>query len=129
MSDAVQKILRNKQITSADQPNWEPGIPWTTVSAPKRTSNRQRPSTVALGLFLRSLTGLDREAASEAFDQFQAGRNSPQQLPLPQSASCDRRNGLIDVGALWQAAFRSLAPTGPEHLFSGERGRQHWSRS
>jgi type I restriction enzyme R subunit len=73
-----------------------------------------------LGLFLRSVTGLDHEAATAAFDHFQAGKKlSAAQLDFVQLLiGFLAKNGVVDVGALYRPPFTGLAPGGPEDLFS-----------
>ncbi|PPJ40116.1 hypothetical protein C5E45_03330 [Nocardia nova] len=56
-----------------------------------------------LGLFLRGLTGLDRETAAAAFDEFQAGKNlTTNQLHfLNLLIDVIAENGIVEVGVLW----------------------------
>ncbi|MGY4100574.1 type I restriction-modification enzyme R subunit C-terminal domain-containing protein [Nocardia sp. R16R-3T] len=64
-----------------------------------------------LGLFLRALTGLDREAAAAAFDHFQANKNltASQVHYLDLLIDVIAENGLVAVGTPWKPPFRSLA--------------------
>lgn len=72
-----------------------------------------------LGLFLRSITGLDYEAATAAFDTFQAGTTySADQLHfLRLLISYLAKNGTVDPDELFRPPFTGLAPTGPNALF------------
>ncbi len=73
-----------------------------------------------LGLFLRSLTGLDTTAATAAFEEFHAGRTlTASQLHfLKLLTTYIAKNGVIEVGARYEAPFNAVAPTGPEDIFS-----------
>ncbi|WP_234425629.1 type I restriction-modification enzyme R subunit C-terminal domain-containing protein [Streptomyces kebangsaanensis] len=70
---AVQEIRRNKQITTLDRSELEKIF----VEAGLGTTadiDYVKDAKGGLGLFLRSLTGLEREAAALAFDSFQQGK-------------------------------------------------------
>ncbi|NEE26606.1 hypothetical protein G3M53_14175, partial [Streptomyces sp. SID7982] len=75
-----------------------------------------------LGLFLRSLGGLDRGAATAAFDRFRAGRTlASEQLDfLQQIVDFLAQRGIMEAGDLYEAPFTAIAPTGPEEIFAEE---------
>ncbi|WP_045879473.1 DEAD/DEAH box helicase family protein [Pseudofrankia sp. DC12] len=116
---AVQKLRRGLQITTVDLAE----LVHVFLEIGLGTENDLEQATArhhGLGLFLRSLTGLDRESAARAFDEFQAGRT----LTANQLHFLDRlidvlaARGLLDVGQLYNPPLRSLAPRGPDKLFS-----------
>ncbi len=73
-----------------------------------------------LGLFVRSLLGLDRAAAQEAVGEFIAGQTfSANQLAfIDLLVSQLTMRGVVDPGLLFEDPFTSLAPTGPQALFT-----------
>ncbi|WP_242625456.1 type I restriction-modification enzyme R subunit C-terminal domain-containing protein [Protofrankia symbiont of Coriaria myrtifolia] len=116
---AVQKLRRNRQITTTDLDELEQvfldsGL-GTTEDIEQAKARHE-----GLGLFLRSLTGLDREAAARAFDQFQTGRTlTANQLHfLKMLIDILARRGLVDVGQLYDPPFTQLTPSGPEKFFT-----------
>ncbi|WP_342801250.1 DEAD/DEAH box helicase family protein [Nocardia sp. No.11] len=116
---AVQKLLRNKQITSADLAELEEIFidnSFGTLEDIEHAASMHG----GLGLFLRSLVGLDATAAAAAFDEFHTGRNlTANQLHyLKLLVDYLTKNGVIDVGALYEPPFKSVAPSGPEDIFS-----------
>ena len=65
---AIQKLRRNKQLTETDLGEFEKML--YTLGAERTHIDRAVHENGSLGLFLRSLSGLDRAAAVEAFAHF-----------------------------------------------------------
>lgn len=119
---AVQKLLRNKQLTSADIDHFT-HLFLDNEFGTEDDIARAEEEHDGLGLFLRSLTGMDRDAVSAAFDEFQAGRNlsSAQLRFLRLIIDYVAKNGFLDVGDLYEPPFTSVSPGGPEDVF-GDSG-------
>ena len=75
-----------------------------------------------LGLFIRSLVGLDRNAAKELFAEFLAdGTHTATQIRFINEILNELTSrGVMDPARLYDPPFSDLAPTGPEDLFSEE---------
>lgn len=69
---ALQKLRSNKQLSPTDLAELERML--AASGAATKDIEQARRSAHGLGLFIRSLVGLDREAATEAFGEFLAGR-------------------------------------------------------
>ncbi|MEV6738689.1 DEAD/DEAH box helicase family protein [Streptomyces sp. NPDC051104] len=116
---AIQKIRRNRQITATDLAELERVFLEAGIGT-EADLDRTRNIEGGLGVFLRSLTGLDRDAARDAFADFQRGRtlSSAQLRYVDLLIDYLARNGTIDIATLYEAPFNSLAPQGPEDLFT-----------
>jgi type I restriction enzyme R subunit len=115
---ARYKLRTNKPLTSADLAELERML----ADAGGRAEDVARAATEArgLGLFVRSLVGLDREAAKQALSAFTAGRTfSSNQLEFV-SLVVDHltEHGVMDVARLYGSPFTSITPQGPETLFT-----------
>lgn len=115
----VRKLWRNEQVTQADLDELqaiftEPGF-GTAEDVAQATAEHD-----GLGRFLRSLTGLEYEAAAAAFSRFSADRTftASQQQYFDLLIDVLAKNGLVGVERLYEAPFTLRAPGGPEDLFT-----------
>ena len=116
---ALQKLRRNRQLTGTDLASLQEML----LSAGVGTADDlERASTEAhgLGLFVRSLVGLDRAAAAEAFaDYLQNTTYSARQLDfLNLITEHLTATGVMEAARLYESPFTDHAPIGPDFLFS-----------
>ena len=81
--------------------------------------DRATEQSHGLGIFIRSLVGLDREAAAGAFSQFITGTTvTPDQIEFIDLVVQElTQNGVMDVVRLYQTPFIDISPQGPEGVF------------
>ena len=116
---AVQKLYRNRQITAADLSELERIFLQEGIGT-EADLDQARTEAGGLGLFIRSLHGLDRAAVTVALEGFHGGQalTVNQQHFLTLVIDSLTRNGTIPVEALYEPPFTTLAPRGPEDLFT-----------
>ena len=116
---ALQKVRRNRPLTPDDLLELERMLTESGASDPLDLQ-RAADQAKGLGLFIRGLVGLDRDAATDALSTFISGRTlTANQLDFVNLIiTFLTEHGVMDVGRLYEAPFTDHAPAGPEALFS-----------
>ncbi|MBI2204256.1 MAG: DEAD/DEAH box helicase family protein [Candidatus Rokubacteria bacterium] len=115
----IWKLRMNKPLTATDLAELERMLAESGVGA-RADIQRAKSESRGLGLFVRSLIGLDREAAKQALAGFLTGKT----LTANQIEFTDlivnhlTEHGLMDAAGLYESPFTDLTPQGPEALFS-----------
>jgi type I restriction enzyme R subunit len=81
---------------------------------------RARELSAGFGLFVRSLVGLDREAAKEAFGEFLSGNTASANQIEFINMLIDHltEHGAVAPELLYQSPFTDLSARGPDGIFS-----------
>ena len=116
---SIQRLRRNKQLTALDLAELEKILLESGLGS---AEDLERVAADGLGLFVRSLLGLDREAVEEALGEFVAGTTlTAQQLDFLQVLTNHLvENGAVPPAALFDSPYNELAPAGPDVLFGEE---------
>ena len=115
---AIQKLRRNKPLTSTDLDELGRLFVQAGVGA-KEDVQRAAEESQGLGLFVRSLVGLDREAAKEALGEFLDGRThrANQIQFVTEIVEYLTEHGSMPVERLYEPPFTDFHPRGVEGLF------------
>ena len=121
---ALQRLRRNQALTATDLTALEEmlaqagGTPALIAAA--------RAQSQGLGLFIRSLVGLDREAAMAAFSDFIQGATvTPDQLEFIQLIVEElTQNGVMAPERLFQSPYTDVHDRGPLGIFPPARVTQ-----
>jgi type I restriction enzyme, R subunit len=115
----INKLRMNRQITKQDLAELE-----RLLFASEEVGNRERFEKVfgrqrSLGLFIRSLVGLERHAVSELFGEFlhNTTYSASQIRFMDQIIGYLTKNGAMDPGLLYEPPFTDLHTNGVDGLF------------
>jgi type I restriction enzyme R subunit len=112
----IQKLRFNERLTKADLDALEQMLIKATGTPDDLSKVR---SGSGLGLFVRSMVGLDREAAKRAFDGFLAGKtlNSNQIHFVNLVIDYLTQAGWMSAAQLYESPFTDFSPRGVEGVF------------
>lgn len=118
----IAKLRANKPLTAADLDELERLLLRADVGESKDKLATLYGELGSLPAFIRSLVGLDRAAASAAFSAFlsDAGRTlgAAQANFVRQIIDYLTRQGVMEIGALYEPPFSDHHTEGPEGLFA-----------
>ncbi len=115
---AIRKLRTNRPLTASDVRELERVLADSGVGD-RSVIQRAVAEAHGLGLFVRSLIGLDREAAKEAMAGFlrdkTLGANQIEFINLIVEHLTE--HGVMEAARLYETPFTDLTPRGPEGLF------------
>jgi type I restriction enzyme R subunit len=116
---AIHRLRMNKPLTPSDLEALESMLAENSIGDAE-TIARAKEESQGLGLFVRSLIGLDRGAAKEAFAEFLEGRtltgNQIEFIDLIINHLTE--HGVMGAALLYESPFTDIAPHGPDDLFT-----------
>jgi type I restriction enzyme, R subunit len=122
---AIQKLRMNRALTATDVEELERILAESGVGGPEDI-HQAKAESQGLGLFVRSLVGLDRGAAKNALAGFLDGKplkaNQIEFVNLVVDHLTD--HGIMPAALLYESPFTDVSPSGPEGLFTAEEVEQ-----
>jgi type I restriction enzyme R subunit len=121
----MQRLRRNQPLTTSDLEELEHYLLSHGIGD-QHVIERAREVCKGFGNFVRSLVGLDRNAAKELFADYLAeGTHTVTQIRFINAIIDELTSkGAMSAARLYEPPFSDLAPTGPESLFSAEEAEK-----
>jgi type I restriction enzyme, R subunit len=112
---ALQRLRRNQALTPTDLQELERMLLQAGGTEPLLADARR----IGLGVFVRSLVGLDREAAMQAFSELLKGtKMNPDQIEFIELVVEElTQNGVVAPERLFEPPFTDINAVGPTALF------------
>ena len=114
---ALQRLRRGQALTPTDVVELERML--ADAGGTPELIQKAAEGTLGLGIFIRSLVGMEREAVSQAFSGVIAGTQAtPDQIEFIELIVSElTANGVMAAGRLYESPFLDISPKGPEGLF------------
>jgi type I restriction enzyme R subunit len=115
---SLQRLRRNQPLTASDLAELERML--VEAGGSTEVIKQATEQSHGLGIFIRSLVGLDLETAKQAFSQFIVGTTAT----ASQIEFVDlivkylTENGVMDAARLYESPFTDISQQGPEALFA-----------
>ena len=120
----IHRLRTNQPLTAADLRGLEQALVEIGEDDGQTllTGLLARHDAPSLAHFVRSLVGMDRAAAQEAFSEFLSNRSltTPQIRFIEMVIDQLTARGVMEPSALYEAPFSSVHAGGPEALFAGK---------
>jgi len=119
---SIQKLRRNVPLTAMDLEELEHLLLQAGVGTQSHL-DRAKQECSGLGIFIRSLVGLDREAAKQAFSRFLVGKSpAANQIEfINLIVNYLTEHGIMEPSALYESPFTDISPRGPEGVFQSQQ--------
>ncbi|WP_267901479.1 type I restriction endonuclease subunit R [Amaricoccus solimangrovi] len=125
---ALRKLRTGKALTQLDISELEKMLLEAGIGSDgdlERARNVEAAQVRGLGVFIRSLVGLDRGAAQTHFADFIADGATADQIEfVGMVIEHLTRNGVMDPGLLYVSPFTDRTPDGPDGLFEDAKVEQ-----
>jgi len=114
---ALQRLRRGQSLTPTDVVELERML--EDAGGTPELIQKAAEDKFGLGIFIRSLVGMEREAVSQAFSEVIAGTQAtPDQIEFIELIVAElTATGVMEAGRLYESPFLDISPQGPEGLF------------
>jgi len=114
---SLQRLRRNQPLTPSDLEEFEKML--VQAGGSPELIHEAKERSHGLGIFVRSLVGLDHEAAMQAFSEFISETTAtPNQIEFVKLIVQElTQNGLMEPDRLWEQPYTNLHTEGPLGIF------------
>ena len=119
---AIHKLRTNEPLTASDLGELERILTESGIGTPEDVQRAKEESN-GLGLFVRSLIGMDRQAAKNALGAFLAGGNlrANQIQFLDEVVNHLTEHGCMDAARLYESPYTDFNPQGVDGVFNSQQ--------